>query len=59
MTTKPTCSNCDQRGSSKRSSRVWCHPRRDWKWPDDLCKLHPARRKAAPPEEVVDAERPV
>ena len=57
MTTKPTCANCDQRGSSKRSSRAWCMPRQAWHWPDYLCKLHQARRKAVPPEEAVDAER--
>ena len=59
MPAKPTCANCDQRGSSKRSSRAWCMPRQAWKWPHDLCKFHPARRKGPLPEEVVDAERPV
>ena len=56
MPTKPTCANCDQCGSSKRSSRAWCHPRRAWRWPHDVCKFHPARRKEPLPEEVVDAK---
>ena len=59
MPTKPTCSNCDQRAKTKTRTLVWCHPRRDWREPGHVCKLHPARRKAAPPEEVVDAERAV
>ena len=57
MPKQPCCANCDQRGSSKRSSRAWCMPRQAWKWPHDLCKLHPARRKEPLPEEVDDASR--
>ena len=59
MPAKPTCANCDQRAPSKQRTLVWCHPRRDWREPGHLCKLHPARRKGPAPEEAVDAERPV